>query len=1125
MTSLRGNLSTVDLANILQMLQMNQREGTLFISNNDGRKAIYFAPDGVSTLSRSRHRNGVLGRILVRQGLVTEEQLTEAVRRQAEGSGRLIGQVLVEQGLVRRDEIEEALRIQIEEEIYDLFITRDAQFEFVEGPIPAEFTEGGDVNRIAINVNSVIMEAAQRIDEWEWIREVVPDLREIYRYTGLNVELEDPIFLEPSAGRVLTAIDSRRDVEGLIDASYVGRFEVCRVLALLLQGEALEPVPAEVLRREADSALAEGDTRSTIKFLARLVELRSEAPEAHRQLAEAYESERELERAAFHYRVYAEIRVDAGDTLEAFHIYRRVFEILPTDLGAADRMVEIFAMSPNGLEEFAREVLQVGKVLADVYVDLGRSSRAIQVLHRVVSMAPDDADLRTRLIDVYLSAGMTGEAVSEYEALAETALAVDDFVRAERILRKILSIDASRADVLRRLNQLISRRTRRRRSVRNSFAAAGMLALVCVVAYFGLQMWLEHKAAIDRSLAQSSARVAELRDHYAGLSGELSASVKGLAINRGNDDDILAALEESRNRRSDLESRTGQAVGELMSVVQEYAGSAAAMEANDVAEELRGHLREMRRLEAEAIQHLATSAQGLYATARAMVEKGEPARAQFAAFAEAMRIAEPCTDWLAGPDGTECQAFHASLGEALAGIDRATAEVQRLTEEGELDEAFSVAIAFLHDYPPPDIAAELKFPVEIVSRPSGAKIAVDGSDTGERTPATVLLPLRSGCEVMLSADGFAPTPLIVAAVEETDPRKIAQYLPRKLESGLQRSQRFVSAPLKGRLEAPPQAVDGLVLVPTRGDECAVLDLTTGDVTTSLPLRNPNGAIAQPVFIAGIIAIPTVDGRIYFHDLGRRKLIGTYEAPGELRHDPVVRADDLIMATQGGHIVCVDVTSQRERWRYPEIGRAGLSQPAVGAPVLVGSELYHVTADGLLTVLDADSGRRLREVRIATHARTAGLRNRVVLHDGALFATTSDGHVMRADPQTGATIWSAPLGGRAIAGPMVVGEHLLVLAQDGRILTVRASDGRIVARHTLDADAVAPPTLDRDLLLVAVEGGRLVALELRDGELSQTWEYAARTPDGDAVTITTRPIVRDAVVLFGADDGRVRAVLR
>ena len=40
---------------------------------------------------------------------------------------------------------------------------------------------------------------------------------------------------------------------------------------------------------------------------------------------------------------------------------------------------------------------------------------------------------------------------------------------------------------------------------------------------------------------------------------------------------------------------------------------------------------------------------------------------------------------------------------------------------------------------------------------------------------------------------------------------------------------FVSPPLKGRLEAPPQAVDGLVLVPTRGDECAVLDLATGDV--------------------------------------------------------------------------------------------------------------------------------------------------------------------------------------------------------------------------------------------------------------------------------------------------------
>ena len=39
------------------------------------------------------------------------------------------------------------------------------------------------------------------------------------------------------------------------------------------------------------------------------------------------------------------------------------------------------------LEEYAREILTTGKVLADVYVELGRNSRAIQVSDEMLQQA------------------------------------------------------------------------------------------------------------------------------------------------------------------------------------------------------------------------------------------------------------------------------------------------------------------------------------------------------------------------------------------------------------------------------------------------------------------------------------------------------------------------------------------------------------------------------------------------------------------------------------------------------------------------------------------------------------------------------------------------------------------
>ena len=84
MTSLRGTLNSVDLANIFQMLSLNQREGTLYISDGLSRKAIYFGQEGVSMLSRGKGRPDTLGRILLRYDHISEEHLQSALHPRVE---------------------------------------------------------------------------------------------------------------------------------------------------------------------------------------------------------------------------------------------------------------------------------------------------------------------------------------------------------------------------------------------------------------------------------------------------------------------------------------------------------------------------------------------------------------------------------------------------------------------------------------------------------------------------------------------------------------------------------------------------------------------------------------------------------------------------------------------------------------------------------------------------------------------------------------------------------------------------------------------------------------------------------------------------------------------------------
>ncbi len=1124
MTSLRGNLSTVDLANILQMLQMNQREGTLYITGAEDRRAIYFGLDGVSTLSRGGRRHGALGRILVRQGVISDEQLADGIRRQAEGSARLIGQVLVEQGLVKREQIEDALRLQIEEEIYDLFITRDAQFEFVEGDVPEEFADPEGVNRIAVNVNSVIMEAAQRIDEWEWIQSVVPDVGEIYRYTGLNVPLDDDIFHERATGRVLTAIDGRKNIDDLIEESYVERFDVCKVVALLLQANALEPVPPEALREEAEKSIAAGDTAGTIKYMLRLTELHAETPETHRRLAEAYESESELERAAFHYRVFAETRVDCGDSVEAFHVYCRIFEILPTDLAAADRMVEIFAMSPIGIEDRTADVIETGKLLAEVYVDLKRGSRAIQVLHRIVSLAPDDADLRTRLIEIYLGAGMTGEAVAEYEILAETALARDDFTRAERIYRKILTIDTARNDILRRLNQLISRKTRRRRSVRNSIAAAGVVTLLGVAGWYGIRFMLERQADGERVNARASAQVTKIRDRHAQLTSDLEALITRLAGSRADNGSRLGSLQGDREEREALQTRANLAVRDLMKLVDAHAGTPAADEARALAATYNKHLRSIESLEREAVTHLAASAQQLYLDATKLAAKGASTRTQWAKFDEAMSIGAVCADWLASSDGTECQAFHASLREILDSLVDTDEAVEALLQAGDVDAAFDRAVSFLHEYPPPDLADELLVPIRVHSWPPGAAIAMNGEDTGQRTPATISVPVRIGCEFVLTSPDFEPKQLMFEAVTDSDPRDAEKRIPRMLNGNLQRAERFTSERLPGQLEATPGVHDEFLLVPMRGAETAVLSAADGTASKALSLRNPSGAVAAAIVTNGVVSTATIDGRIYFHRLSDRKLLGAYEAPGPLRSD-VAQFDGLLIAvTSRGYVVAVDVETRAERWRYPS-ANAQMPPARVGAPIIADGELFSATADGRITVIDPRTGVRLREVRLRTPDGDVKLVHGIVVDHGAILAVTPGGQLIKADSKTGEQLWNTPLDVHPAGPPLTNGARVIVLGRGGKIVSVRQDDAEAVGEYDTETPITVPGALQGDALYVALAGGRLLAVDVGPSAVRPLWEYVIPTDGGDAIEISTRPLIVGDLAIFGGADTRVRAVAR
>jgi len=163
----------MSVSDLLQFLAVGRKTGTLAFSQGKVVKGIYFE-DGVIVGSSTNDPREYLGQVLIHYGKITEAQLQAAMEAQRTSGGGRLGQILVAQGVVQPTDVVEVLEIRTLEIIYDLFLWKEAHFEFcIEDPLPTDFT------RVAVDPTRVIMEGIYRADELGRYRTVIPSERAV----------------------------------------------------------------------------------------------------------------------------------------------------------------------------------------------------------------------------------------------------------------------------------------------------------------------------------------------------------------------------------------------------------------------------------------------------------------------------------------------------------------------------------------------------------------------------------------------------------------------------------------------------------------------------------------------------------------------------------------------------------------------------------------------------------------------------------------------------------------------------------------------------------------------------------------------------------------------------------
>src|SRR5204862_7594870 len=85
-------------------------------------------------------------------------------------SGILVGKIMVMIDVMSEEDLQRLMRRKAEEVIYDIFLWTDGDFYFVDDELPQM-----EMIPLQVDVTGIIMEGTRRVDEWQRIREPVPN--------------------------------------------------------------------------------------------------------------------------------------------------------------------------------------------------------------------------------------------------------------------------------------------------------------------------------------------------------------------------------------------------------------------------------------------------------------------------------------------------------------------------------------------------------------------------------------------------------------------------------------------------------------------------------------------------------------------------------------------------------------------------------------------------------------------------------------------------------------------------------------------------------------------------------------------------------------------------------------
>ncbi len=160
-------------------------------------------------------------------------------------------------------------------------------------------------------------------------------------------------------------------------------------------------------------------------------------------VGDLFARQNDMTQATEYFERLAQVYLQDGFNSKAIAIYKKIAKLAPAEIAPLERLADLYVQ--QGVLSEARPLfLQI----AESHLKANRAPKAVEVLHRLLEVEPENPRVQMRLAELYNVMGQKKEAAQTYFNYAQRLFERSENEEAEKLIERALGVDAGNAAAL-----------------------------------------------------------------------------------------------------------------------------------------------------------------------------------------------------------------------------------------------------------------------------------------------------------------------------------------------------------------------------------------------------------------------------------------------------------------------------------------------------------------------------------------------------------------------------------------------------------------------------------------------------------------------------------------------------